>query len=147
MTHDVALIVGALADGAALCAGCILNKTSIPRIEVRSLIERAGKMGGIRTTDVPCTVCLTTRKVYRLTTATVITAAPTQRPTTVAGRVLAFMHEHIGEEFCARCLSTRLVDGRDIDVALRYVEGRGIVRHHGRCAECGLKRLVAGVAA
>jgi hypothetical protein len=147
MTHDVALIVSALADGAALCAGCLLNKTRIPRTEASSVIVRVREMAGIQTPDVPCTVCLTTRKVYRLTAATAVTGAPTQRPTTVAGRVLAFLHEHIREEFCARCLSTRLVDGRDIDVALRYVEGRGVVRHHGRCAECGLKRLVAGVMA
>lgn len=59
--------------------------------------------------------------------------------------ILRFLHEHSSKVFCTRCISARLFNGRDIDVAMRHIEARGIRRHHGRCSECGKPRLVAGV--
>jgi len=65
----------------------------------------------------------------------------------IAKTILEFLIEHAGQEFCTTCLSRRLFNGRGIDVAMRHVEGHGIVRHHGRCSQCGHTRLVAVVIA
>jgi hypothetical protein len=61
--------------------------------------------------------------------------------------ILEFLNQHSGQEFCTACLSRRLFNGRGIDVAMRQVEGWGIVRRHGHCAGCGHARLVAGAMA
>jgi len=58
-----------------------------------------------------------------------------------------FLHEHAGKAFCMRCISAALFNGRDIDVAMRRLEGSGLIRRHGRCSECDKTRLVAGVTA
>jgi hypothetical protein len=61
-----------------------------------------------------------------------------------AAIILQFLIEHSGKEFCTGCLSRRLFDGREIDVAMRHLEGQGGIRHHGRCSDCDRARLVAG---
>ena len=66
-------------------------------------------------------------------------------PATTATRIIRFLHEYAGKEFCNRCLAKRLLGGRDTDAAMRYVEARGITRHYGRCSECEKPRLVAGI--
>jgi len=66
-------------------------------------------------------------------------------PATMAGRIIRFLHEYSGKEFCNRCLSERIFGGRDIDAAMRHVESRGIIRHYGRCSGCEKPRLVAGI--
>jgi hypothetical protein len=67
-----------------------------------------------------------------------------EQPTTLAA-IMGFLREHAGKEFCTGCLSRLLFNGREIDVAMRHIEARGVIRHHGRCSECGKPRLVAGV--
>jgi len=66
---------------------------------------------------------------------------------TAADLIIRFLYEHAGKQFCTGCLSLRLFGGRDIDLPMRYIEGRGIVRQHGKCSECSHKRLVAAVTA
>jgi len=67
-------------------------------------------------------------------------------PETTA-QILRFLHENAGMAFCTRCISERVFDGRNIDVAMRHAEARGMKRHHGQCSACGKPRLVAGVSA
>jgi len=71
--------------------------------------------------------------------------APRSVPTGIgiAQAVTAYLAQHRGEEFCAKCLSAELFGGRDIDVPMRQVEGSGVQRFHGRCSVCGKLRLVA----
>jgi len=66
-SDDASLITTALASGAALCAPCIAQKTGVPGVEVPSVIAKLGTALRVERPDVPCDVCRTTRKVYRLT--------------------------------------------------------------------------------
>jgi len=49
-----------------MCTDCIGNQTGIARAEIPPLMERADKRFRIEMPKVPCTVCGTTRRVYRL---------------------------------------------------------------------------------
>jgi hypothetical protein len=72
------------------------------------------------------------------------TMAP-ESPATTAARIIRFLHEYAGKEFCNRCLSERLFGGRHTDSAMWYVEGRGITPRYGQCSECEKSRLVVGI--
>jgi len=65
-SDDVGIVIGALAGGAAMCADCIARKAEIPVVEIPSLIERVREVFCMQSPYVPCAVCLTTRKVYRM---------------------------------------------------------------------------------
>jgi hypothetical protein len=142
-SHDPGLVVNVLAGGATMCAPCIAKQAGIPPDDVEQLLATVGETLLIESVDALCDVCLTARKVYRLGDTT--RAARHLHPARAADGVILFLRDHAGEEFCVACLSTRLFNGRNIDMAMNYVEAHGIVRHHGRCSECGHKRLVASV--
>jgi hypothetical protein len=67
----------------------------------------------------------------------------TQRSRTTQQTILTFLRQHGGEAFCADCITRRLFDGRNIDVAMRHLEGSGVHRRHARCSACGKSRLIA----
>src|SRR5262249_19458798 len=142
-SNDPALVVGVLAGGATMCAPCIAKQADIPLDEAEPLLATVGKRLLVEGAVALCGECLTARTVYRLGDPG--RAARHLPPARAADGVILFLREHGGEEFCAACLSTRLFNGRNIDMAMSYVEAHGIMRHHGRCSECGHKRLVASV--
>ena len=142
-SNDPGLVVSVLAGGATMCAPCVAKQADIPPDEVEPLLATVGATLLVESADALCDVCLTARTVYRLGDAG--RAARHLHPARAADGVILFLREHAGEEFCAACLSTRLFNGRNIDMAMSYVEAHGIMRHHGRCSECGHKRLVASV--
>src|SRR5262249_7188150 len=110
-----------------------------------SIMARISTYVRVETPDLRCFVCLTTRKVYRLVDGEV--DGPKTLAEMMATRVFRFLHEHPIKVFCARCISERLFNGRDIDMVMRRVEARGIRRYHDECSECGNPSLVAGVVA
>jgi len=63
---DLGLVIAVLAGGSAMCTDCIANQTDIPHAEISLLMVRAHKRFRVETPNVPCTVCGTTRRVYRL---------------------------------------------------------------------------------
>ena len=64
------------------------------------------------------------------------------RPRSTQRAILGFLEGHAGSAFCASCISAQVVGGKDIDVAMRHLEGSGMLRRHGRCSGCGRLRLV-----
>jgi len=141
-SDDAGLVVSVLAGGATICAPCIAKQARIPQDDIEPLLAAVGESLLMESRDALCEVCLTARKVYQLADSA---KAQHLHPARAADGIILFLREHAGDEFGAACLSRRLFNGRSIDHALNYVEAQGIVRHHGRCAECGLKRLVASV--
>jgi len=150
---DPALVTEVLAGGVALCAECIARKTGIPLAEIPSVVARVSRVMRLERPDVACTVCLTTRKVYRLVLED---RSGKTSPTDKTTLILRFLHEHPERVFCVRCISAQLFDGADIDVAMRHIEAGEPVGddltaelkircRHGHCAQCGKPRLVAGV--
>jgi hypothetical protein len=63
---DVGVVTNVLTGGAAMCAECIARKTGIPRVKIPSVIKRARKTSHVETPSVPCTVCRSSSRVYRL---------------------------------------------------------------------------------
>jgi len=59
--------------------------------------------------------------------------------------IVRFLEEQRGEVFCADCITRRLCPGKNIDVAMRHLEGNGLRRRHGQCSACGKSRLVSGL--
>jgi len=63
---DLGLVIAVLAGGSAVCTDCIGSQAGIPRVEIPSLMERAHKRFRVESPNMRCTVCGTTRVVYRL---------------------------------------------------------------------------------
>jgi hypothetical protein len=63
---DVSLVANTLAGGTPICAHCIALKTGIPRVKIPSVIKRVRKTSDVETPYVPCTVCRSSSRVYRL---------------------------------------------------------------------------------
>ena len=60
--------------------------------------------------------------------------------------ILNFLSQHAGSAYCAACISAEVFgDGRNIDVALRHLEGNGVYRRHERCSACRRVKLVASL--
>ena len=68
-----------------------------------------------------------------------------ESPATTAARIIRFLHEYAGKEFCNGCLSERLLGGSRTDAAMWYLEGRGFTPRYGQCSECEKSRLVVGI--
>ena len=95
-----------------------------------------------------CDACLETARTFHLDSGV---AGPridgTIRRRVTQHAILRYLGEQTGKAFCADCIATRLFGGKNIDVAMRHLEGNGAVRRHGVCASCGKRRLVAGLSA
>lgn len=140
-SDDAGLIV-ALISGVSLCLGCIAKRSGVPVPRVEATLTTVAGTISLRAETRSCDACLETRRTYRLDAA----AAPTPgavRPRGTQGIILDFLRQRSGEAFCAECIARWLFDGKNIDVAMRHLEGNGVHRRHAHCAACGKQRLVA----
>ena len=46
---------------------------------------------------------------------------------------------------CADCIATKMFGNKNIDAAMRQLEGNGAHRRYAHCSACGKLRLVASV--
>lgn len=131
-----------------LCLDCITKKSGVPAARVEVILTTIAGTLTLVAQSGPCDACLETARTFHLDSAVAgprIDGMTRRRVTQHA--ILRFLGEQTGKAFCADCISTRLFGGKNIDVAMRHLEGNGAVRRHGVCASCGKRRLVAGLPA
>jgi len=63
---DRSLLAGILADGAALCVECIVNKTGLAPGRTGSLLMRIGQVFKVESAPAACDGCLTVKRTFRL---------------------------------------------------------------------------------
>src|SRR6266542_3585041 len=131
-----------------LCLDCITRKSGVPAQRVEAILTTITGTLTLVARSGRCDACLETTRTFRLDSAA---AGPridgTTRRRVTQHAILRFLGEQTGKAFCADCISTRLFGGKNIDVAMRHLEGNGALRRHGVCSSCGKRRLVAGLPA
>jgi hypothetical protein len=142
-SDEPAAIVSVI-TGAALCHDCIAVKTGVAVDQVATILTTVSTTISITVSTQHCVGCLEIKRTYHLDGHGPRGAAPA-RPRTTQRAILEFLGNHGGSAFCAACISGNLFGGKDIDVAMRHLEGSGVLRRHGRCSTCGRSRLVASL--
>jgi len=143
MASDDAALLRTIITGVALCLDCICCRSGMSIARVDALLMRVAQTIALPVVTRPCAACLETRRTYSLRRA-----APdvdTKRPAGTQRAILNFLAQHAGSAYCAACISATVLAGKDIDVAMRLLEGNGVYRRHDRCAACGKLRLVASL--
>jgi hypothetical protein len=144
-SDDAGLVAAAITD-ASLCVECIARRSGVPVTRVDAVLTTIAMTLAVAMITTRCAACLETRRTFRLGTPVRrpgVKSAPRRRA--IQEAILRFLKEHPGQTFCADCISRRLFAGKDIDVAMRHLEGNGVHRHHSQCVSCGKARLVASV--
>ena len=130
--------------GSALCQECIAAKSSGSVARIETILAAIAGTVTLTVATGRCDACLETRRTFRLDPGP---TAPRLDERTRRGvtqhAILRFLGEHPGKAFCADCIATRLFGGKNVDVAMRHLEGNDVVRQHGVCSACGKRRLVA----
>jgi hypothetical protein len=141
---DESAAVVSVITGTALCHDCIAVKTGITVDQVATILTTVSTTISIAMSTRPCASCGEIKCTYCLEAPRSPDGAPA-RPRTTQRTILEFLGAHGGSEVCAACISGTLFAGKDIDVAMRHLEGSGVLRRHGRCSTCGRLRLVASL--
>jgi hypothetical protein len=141
-SDDAGLVV-AMITGVALCLECVSDKSGVPAPRVAMMLTTVAGTISLVVATRRCDACLETRRTYRLDAAPARPGATRPRGTQHA--IMSFLTQRAGEGFCADCITRRLFTGKNIDVAMRHLEGNGVHRRHARCSACGKLRLVAGL--
>jgi len=146
MAGDDAALLLTIITGVALCQECISRRSGIPIPRLDALLTSVATTIALGEVVRPCATCLETKRTYCLDGAGfhADTREPT-RPNGTRRAILDFLAQHAGSAFCAACVSAAVLDGKDIDVAMRLLEGSGVPRRHARCLACGKLRLVASL--
>jgi hypothetical protein len=140
---DAATIV-TMISGVSLCADCISRKSGIPLSQVDAILTTVAGTVALAVGTRSCDACLETKRTYGFDAGNG-SHPGTPRPRGTQYAILNFLGQHRGATFCADCIAARLFPGKNIDVAMRHLEGNGMNRHHGRCSACGKSRLVASL--
>jgi len=137
-----ACVIAEMITDTAMCLPCISKRTGVPIEQVNAVLRSITGTFRLSIGMRRCAVCRARKTAFGISTD-----GNSSHHTNGATRsaIVSFLEEHRGEAFCSRCISFRLFEGRDIDVAMRHLEGSGLARRHGRCAACGMPRLVASV--
>ena len=142
---DVTRVATTIND-ASLCIECIANQCGMPSARVEMALTAHAASLPLTTATLRCDACLATRWTFRRRAAALQgdgRGVRGRRRTQEA--IHRFLTEHRGQAFCAYCIAQDLFHGRDIDVAMRHLEGSGVHRCHSQCDGCGKARLVASV--
>jgi hypothetical protein len=133
--------------GVGICPDCIAHRTGIPGPRVDDVLSRIARTIMLSVTTRACAACLKTTTTYCLDGADGNGRRPPKavRPPGTQYAILNFLGQHPGKRFCADCVAATLFPGKNIDVAMRQVEGNGVHRRHGACSACGKLRLVASL--
>jgi len=145
-SSDDAAVVVTTITGVSLCLECVAKKSgvSLPRVDA-ILTVIAGTIALVVETR-RCSACLETKTTFSFDSAAHRPGLDeATRPRVTQDAILRLLQQHPDRAFCAECISTRLFIGKNIDVALRHLEGNGMHRSHARCSACGKLRLVASM--
>jgi len=141
---DAASVLGIITR-VALCQECISRKSGVPVSRVDALVTTLSGTFVLSVETRRCTSCLRAKTTYGFEGRAHPGASTreTERPNGTQRAILNFLAQHAGSAYCAACISGQLFDGKDIDVAMRHVEGAGVYRRHERCSSCQRVRLIA----
>ncbi len=147
---DAALVSAAI-TGASLCSTCIAKRTGVPAARVDAILGTI--TGTIQLVDESsrCEACLAMGRTFRLDGGgPAFESVPSRNGhektrSLTRDVIVRFLEERRGDVFCADCITKHLFGGKNIDVAMRHLEGNGLRRHHGRCSACEKSRLVSGL--
>jgi len=138
----------AMITGVRLCPECIAHRGGMPVPRVETILTTVAGTIALSMETRPCFSCLEAKRTYRFDGAAPhVGASETSRSNGTQPTILNFLAQHAGSAFCAACVSEKLFAGKDIDVAMRMLEGNGMYRRHGRCSACRKLRLVASLPA
>jgi hypothetical protein len=144
-TDDAALLV-TMITGVSVCLECISKRSGMPVGRVDALLTTISGNIALVVDTGGCEACLETRRTYRLATdGSNLNGEAATRPNGTRHAIRRFLGQRPGDAFCMDCISATLFPGKNIDVAMRLLEGNGVQRRNGRCSTCGKMRLVAGV--
>ena len=130
----------------SLCRECISHRSGIPMPRVTAILSNIAGSIALSVATRPCAACLGTKKTYCLEGAPAHAGTrETMRSNGTQHAILNFLGQQPGSAFCADCIATKLFPGKNIDVAMRHLEGSGMYRRHGRCTACEKMRLVASL--
>ncbi len=146
-TEEAGLLV-TMITGVSVCLECISKRSGIPVPRVDALLTTIiGNITLVVKTR-RCDACLATKRTYCLATdGSNPNGEAATRPNGTQHAIRYFLGQHPGTAFCTECITARLFPGKNIDVAMRLLEGDGVHRRSGRCSTCGKMRLVASVPA
>jgi len=144
-TDDAVLLV-TMITGMSSCLECISKRSGVPVSRVDALLTTISGNIALVVEARRCEACLETKRTYRLATdGSNPNGEAAARPNGTRHAIRRFLGQHPGTAFCMDCISATLFPGKNIDVAMRLLEGNGVQRRNGRCSTCGKMRLVAGV--
>jgi len=144
-TDDAGLLV-TMITGVSCCLQCISKRSGMPEGRVDALLTTIGGNIALVVETRRCDACLETKRTYRLAVdGSHPNGDATTRPNGTRHSIRRFLGEHPGSAFCTDCITAGLFPGKNIDVAMRLLEGNGVHRRNGRCSSCGKMRLVASV--
>jgi len=144
---DDAAQVLAIITKVTLCQECVAHKSGLPTSRVDAILTTIAGAIALSVRTAPCVSCLETKTTYGFDgDATHLSTGETPRPNETRHAILNFLGKHPGIAFCADCIAAKLFGGKkNIDVALRHLEGNGMHRHNGRCSVCEKLRLAASL--
>jgi len=147
---DDAAAVLAIITRVALCEECIAGKSGVPAARVGALLTIIREAFVLSVETRPCTMCVEKKTTYGFdgrASPPDVGSRETARANGTKRAIVDFLAEHAGSAYCAACISDQLFNGKDIDVAIRHLEGAGLYRRHQRCSSCRRPRLVASLPA
>jgi hypothetical protein len=142
-SDDAAIVVTMITD-VSLCLECIAKKSGLPLTRIGALLTTIAANIALVVETGRCDACLETMTTVRLDSHRPGIDEAT-RPRVTRDAILRFLRQHPDRAFCADCISTTIFAGKNIDVAMRHLEGNGVHRWHARCSACAKLRLVAGL--
>ena len=144
---DEAAAVLAMITRVSLCQECISHKSGIPTSRLDGILTTLAGTIVLSVSTRRCTACLETKTTYGFDgRATHPSAREATRPNGTQRAILNFLGQQPGNAFCSDCIAAKVFAGKkNIDVAMRLLEGNGTYRRHDRCSACGKSRLVASL--
>src|SRR5260370_4717493 len=135
---DGALLM-TIITGASLCQDCISRRSGIPIARVDAVLASVASTIVLAVVTRSCAACLATKRTYSVDGAA--PHADTERPNGTQRAILNFLRQHAGSAYCAACISAKVLDGKEIDGAMRRLGGNDVHRCQDRCSACRKLRL------
>ncbi len=143
---DDAGLVVTMITGVSFCPDCIAKRIGVPVSRVDALLMTITGNIALVVETRRCDACLETKRTYQLAAdASRADAHVMTRSGGTRQAIRHFLGQRPGTALCTDCITVKLFAGKNIDVAMRVLEGNGVQRRNARCSGCGKLRLVAGV--
>lgn len=151
-------LIAAFISTAPVCLSCVAKRTGVPEPAIERALATIKVTITVITETWRCSACLEVKPTFHLPgAAPTPPPTPTSKPAPTApwppritrpaldAELWNILAARRGQMLCTACLAKALGALGRIDRALMAAEGRGALRRHGRCVECGKDRLLCGL--